>query len=89
MEVAPLGFEPGPQLPLAQKVKTGTLGHAAPNQLNGQSCVEVFFSAIHTVWTLWSCIYQEFKDRFEENILNEYFKTISHCFHVYSLSGFI
>ena len=27
---------------------------------------EVFFSAIHTVWTLWSCIYDEFKDTFEE-----------------------
>ena len=27
---------------------------------------EVFFSAIHTVWTLWSCIYHEFKDTFEE-----------------------
>ena len=27
---------------------------------------EVSFSAIHTVWTLWSCIYHEFKDTFEE-----------------------
>ena len=24
--------------------------------------VKVSFSAIHTVWTLWSCIYHEFKD---------------------------
>ena len=49
MEVAPLGFEPGPQLPLAQKVRPTPLGHAAPNQLNGQNCVEVFFPAVHTV----------------------------------------
>ena len=26
----------------------------------------VFFSPIHTVWTLWSCIYHEFKDTFKE-----------------------
>ena len=53
--------------------------------------VEIFFSAIHTVWTLWSCIYHEFKDTctFEENSLNEYFKTVSHYFRVKSLSGFV
>ena len=51
--------------------------------------VEIFFSAIHTVWTLWSCICHEFKDTFEENSLNEYFKTVSHYFRVKSLSGFI
>ena len=28
--------------------------------------IDVSFSAIHTVWTLWSCIYHEFKDAFEE-----------------------
>ena len=27
---------------------------------------EVFFSAIHTVWTLWSRNYHELKDTFEE-----------------------
>ena len=28
--------------------------------------LKVAFSAIHTVGTLWSCIYHEFKDTFEE-----------------------
>ena len=28
--------------------------------------IEVFFSAIHNVSNMWSCIYYEFKDTFEE-----------------------
>ena len=44
--------------------------------------VEVFFSAIHTVWTLWSCIYDEFKDTLRKNSSNEYFKAILHYFLV-------
>ena len=35
---------------------------------------EVFFSAIHTVWTLWSCIYHEFKDTLEEKWLKWVFQ---------------
>ena len=31
----------------------------------------------------------DFKDTFEGNSSNEYFKTISHYFRVYSLSGFM
>ena len=37
-------------------------------------------SAIHTVWILWSCIYHEFKNIFEE-------KTVSPSFRVYSRLG--
>ena len=43
------------------------LGHATSAQFRIKiDSLEVFFSAIHTVWTLWSCIYHEFKDTFEE-----------------------
>ena len=57
---------------------TGTHGPLKKNNvLKFIVYVEVFFSAIHTVWTLWSCIYHvEFKDTFEENSFNEHFKTI-------------
>ena len=51
--------------------------------------LEVSFSAIHTVWTLWSCIYHEYsKIHLRKNSSNEYFKTISRYLRVFSLSGF-
>ena len=34
-------------------------------QTTALNSVEVF-SAIHTIWTLWSCIYHKFEDTFEE-----------------------
>ena len=44
------------------------LGHATTAQFNILKInpFEVFFSTIHTVETLWSCNYHEFKDTFEE-----------------------
>ena len=36
--------------------------------------VEVVFSAIHSVWTLCSCIYQQFKDTMEEKYLKRVFQ---------------
>ena len=46
--------------------------------LTGSLCkinsVEVPFSAIYTVRTLWSCIYHECKDTFEEKQLNRVFQ---------------
>ena len=36
--------------------------------------IEVSFSAIYTVRTLWSCIYQKFKDTFDEKELKRVFQ---------------
>ena len=91
MEVDTPGLEPScTPTSSSDKVRpltTGPCDHCTDNLIKINS-VEVFFSAIHTVWTFWSCIYHEFKDTFEENSSNEYFKTILHYFRVYSLSGF-
>ena len=46
-----------------------------------------FFSAIHAVWSLSSCIYHEFKEILRKISLSEYFKAILLYFCVYSLSG--
>ena len=46
-----------------------------------------FFSAIHAIWSLSSCIYHEFKEILRKISLSEYFKAISLYFCVYSLSG--
>ena len=48
--------------------------------------LQAFFSAIHAVWSLWSCIYHAFKDKLEEISLNEYFNAILHYFGVNLLS---
>ena len=47
-----------------------------------------FFSAIHAIWSLWSCIYHEFKEILRKISLSEHFKVIWLYFCVYSLSGF-
>ena len=49
--------------------------------------LKAFFSAIHAVWSLWSCIYHEFKEILRKISLSEYFKAISLYFCAYSLSG--
>ena len=36
-------------------------------KINAVITVQVFFSAIHTVWNLWSCIHIEIKDTFDKN----------------------
>ena len=46
-----------------------------------------FFSAIHAIWSLSSCIYHEFKEILRKISLSKYFKAISLYFCVYSLSG--
>ena len=46
-----------------------------------------FFSAIHAIWSLSSCIYHEFKEILRKISLSEYFKAISLYFCVCSLSG--
>ena len=70
MQVAPSGCEPAAQLPLAHKVRPSTTGrddhttqhiHILNHKMNS---LKVFFPAIHTVLTLWRCIYHEFKDAF-------------------------
>ena len=65
--------EPCPDLNLhpnfLQRRKWGLipLGHATTAQFNILKINPfVFFSTIHTVGTLWSCNYHEFKDTFEE-----------------------
>ena len=49
--------------------------------------LKAFFSAIHAVWSLWSCIYHEVKEILGKLSLSEYFQAISLYFSVYSLSG--
>ena len=49
--------------------------------------LKAFFSAIHAVWSLWSCIYHEFKEILRKISFSEYFKVISLYFRVYSLLG--
>ena len=69
MEVAPPGFEHAPQLPQAQKVRPRYPWAMQPlySTLFKINSFEIFFSAIHTIWTLWiSCMYHEFKDTPEE-----------------------
>ena len=46
-----------------------------------------FFSAIHAIWSLQSCIYHEFKEILRKISLSKYFKAISLYFCVYSLSA--
>ena len=46
-----------------------------------------FFSAIHAIWGLQSCIYHDFKEILRKISLCEYFKAISLYFCVYSLSA--
>ena len=88
-EVATLGYESSCTPNFSEKVRPLITGPCKPLRrvrvkINS---VEVFFSATHTVWTL---IYHEFKDTFEEKYLKRVsFKTISHYFRVYSLEGFI
>ena len=45
--------------------------------------LDVFFSSIHTVLTLWDCIYHEFKDTCEEKKLNRVFQ------NDFAFSGFM
>ena len=46
--------------------------------------LKAFFSAMHAVWSLWSC---EIKEILRKLSWSEYFKAISLYFRVYSLSG--
>ena len=39
--------------------------------------LKAFFSAMHAVWSLWSCVYHEIKEILRKLSLSEYFKAIS------------
>ena len=60
LQIPPSGFEPSTWPNLLQRKKWGLRpqGHVAITKL--------LSSAIRTVWTLWCCIYHEFKDTIEE-----------------------
>ena len=49
--------------------------------------LQAFSSAIHAVWSLWSCIHHAFKDNLRKISLKEYFNAILHYFGVNLLSG--
>ena len=55
-------------IPTSSSEKSAVSNHWAMRPLCQWSLkintLEASFSAIHTVWTLWSCIYHEFKDTF-------------------------
>ena len=81
-EVATLGYESSCTPNFSEKVRpliTGPCNHYA--EYVSKLIAEVFFPATHTVWTL---IYHEFKDTFEEKYLKRVsFKTISHSVSVF------
>ena len=60
---------------------TGTYDHWKNNVLT--FIVLKYFSLPFTLFEPCGAVYHEFKDTFEENSLNEYFKTISHYFRVH------
>ena len=74
--VAPTGFEPAPQSSSSAKIEA--LYRWAMRPLHNRSLkinsLVVFFSPIHTVLTLWGCIYHEFKDTCEEKKLKRAFQ---------------
>ena len=57
------------------------------NSYRTTNILKAFVSAIHAVWSLWSCIYHKFEEILRKISLSEYFKAISLYFHVYSISG--
>ena len=57
------------------------------NAYRTSNILKAFSSAIHAVWSLWSCIYHEFKEILRKISFSEYFKAISLYFRVYSLLG--
>ena len=85
MEVATPGFEPAPQLPPAKKIRfltTRPRDHYSNLLLKYLSLPFTLFEPYGAVFIMNSKIH------LRKNSSNEYFKTISHYFRVYSLSGF-
>ena len=74
--VAPPGFEPAPQTSSSAKIEASY--HWAMRPLHSKqmkiNSLDVFFSPIHTVLTLWGRIYHEFKDTCEEKKLKRVFQ---------------
>ena len=91
LDEATLGFEPASQLPPAKE--SAAFNHWAMQPLRQVqleiSSLEVSFSAFHTVEPYGAVFIMNSKIHLRKNSSNEYFKTISHYFRVYSLSGFI
>ena len=57
------------------------------NSYRTTNILKAFVSAIHAVWSLWSCIYHKFEEILRKISLSEYFKAISLYFLVCSISG--
>ena len=57
------------------------------NSYRTTNILKAFVSAIHAVWSLWSCIYHKSEEILRKISLSEYFKAISLYFLVYSISG--
>ena len=92
LEVAPPGFEPTPQLLLAQKVRPHTgRPYISCTVCNVKLIALKYFSLpIFTLFETCGAVFiMKSKVHLRKNSLNEYFKTISHYFRVYPVSGFI
>ena len=76
-------FEPAPQHPPAKKVRPLTTGPCDQIVLKHFSLPFTMFESYGAVFIM------NPKIHLRKNSSNEYFKTISHYFRVYSLSGFI
>ena len=74
--VAPAGFEPAPKSSSSAKIEASYRWAMRPlhNRYLKINSLDVFFSPIHTVLTLWGCIYHEFKDTCEEKKLKRVFQ---------------
>ena len=74
--VAPAGFEPAPKSSSIAKIEASYRWAMRPlhNRYLKINSLDVFFSPIHTVLTLWGCIYHEFKDTCEGKKLKRVFQ---------------
>ena len=91
LDIAKPGFNPAPQLSPAKKVRlltTGPREHCVVYDL--KLIVLKYLSLPFTLFEPYGAVFIiNSKIHLRKNSSNEYLKTISHYFRVYSLSGFI